>query len=454
MPLGTTLFSVGTPSPSWHRRLRTKRSKARTRSRWAKQQGFAPAAKDSARLFFHHAGGAGEGMGKNWNKNKSSQSWGKKDTYDERAYRYWSGSWSVSLRHTASPSARYDKVKIPEPNTTSKVDALHPWRATDKEASGQMALMNAIQRSLTSARKADGRMRRLQDEKQRRQQQWDQWVKEQKINYHKQRKQFEADITKIDQDLAQTAEAGSTAAANVKNIILQGVDNLSQQRDQQEPDDGDWDRMMQEDMIVETAGFYKEAVQAARTLQPQPLSTTTGPVPSAPAPAATYSQSSPGPTATDPYLTSPRVGAGSAHREALGKATRGTNIGPPQGPDAEAATPPTTPIRGTPGPARTPAPHIRPVALPQASEPPGDLADRLSANRESRRKAMQPFGVRPRGRSATRTRVEMETTENAPVEAARPPGPGDAVTPAPSLIDDDVDELDKGCPSPGFGSLE
>ena len=392
-------------------------------------------------------------MGRNWNKAKAGQQWRKQpEGRDDRSYQYWPGSWSVSPRHRNNSADRYDQVQLDQETASKRPSDTRPWRTAGQEVSEQTSVMAAIQKSLTSARKADGKVRRIQEDKKKKQRQWSQWVLEQKAKFAKQRKQYEEDLQRLDQELAETTAQGTAAALRVKEIVLGGAAAIQPQESVPETD-VEWERLMAEDMIVETAGFYHAAMQAAKNLDSAPVSAGAenpggeGAPPTGRPVDASYTHASPAATLRDPYMASPAAGPTAIHRETLGR--------PPHGSAAHeglgGSGPPITPTRGTPGPARTPQ-STRPTPPPAAPVEVGTgLADRLSAKRSERRGAMAPFG-RPLNSKGPKEKLDVEEANHSEERHhetdAAPTGPG------PGIIDDDADELDVGMPSPGFGSLE
>ncbi|CAE7901166.1 unnamed protein product, partial [Symbiodinium microadriaticum] len=294
---------------------------------------------------------SGRGMGKQWQRPKND-SWQPRRTREDAQYqyRYWPGSWAVSPRAARKDVPQsYDQVQIDGNRKNGTAQEQRPWRAPHAEATGQLVTMNAIQKALTTARKADGRIRKLVEDKSRKQKQWDKWVQDQRANYVKQKRQFQQDLEKIDLDLSQAEEVGTAAAARVKDIILHGPEASRAEDGHADEDAKEWESLVSDAMMVEPSGFYQEAYQAAQQLQrmaggaalPKPAPTTT----TVPAPA--YNQTSPGPAGTDPYQSSPVIGLGPALHAALGPASRPDLRGPELPPGGEAdATMAAPPIAG------------------------------------------------------------------------------------------------------------
>ncbi|CAE7944477.1 unnamed protein product [Symbiodinium sp. KB8] len=214
-------------------------------------------------------GGSCSGMGKQWQRSKTD-SWqpGRGKEYGQHQYKYWAGSWSVSPRAPKQEVPQnYDQVKIDDARQSGLAHDQRPWRTPQAEPTGQLATMNAIQKALTTARKADGRIRKLMDDKARKQKQWERWVQDQRANYAKQKRQFQHDLEKIDVELAQAEDIGTNAAAKVKDVILRGPEALETDEGTIETEAREWESLMSEAMSLEPAGFYQEAYLAAQQLQ-------------------------------------------------------------------------------------------------------------------------------------------------------------------------------------------
>ena len=345
-------------------------------------------------------------------------------------------------------------MKVERSSTSTQADA-RPWRATPQgttEPSEQSAVMNAVQKALTTARKADGRVRRLKEEQAHRQRQWTKWLQEQRENFSKQKKQYENDLQRISKDLSLAEEAGIAAAARVKEVVLGGAAVVNAEPAPKDSEDTEWDRLMtlEEDaMITETEGFYKEAVQAAQQLGADTSAREARPVDGAPpgllaaspAPTMAYSIASPCSLHKDPYMHSPGANLGTALREAFGAAKADDIAQAPTTPPFHAAVPPMTPPR----PSR-PEP-----------EPTTPLSEKLSAHRAARRVALQPFGGKPLSQNFSTSGLGGTGAIPAEVADAALLVPSEAhatATTESGLIDDDREELDDGAPSPGFGRLE
>ena len=138
--------------------------------------------------------------GKRWPKQDNA--WSK-----EQGKRLWPGA-------KASPKGknRYDTMDIQakmvkEEMTVPSVGDTFP----------------GLQKALTSTHRADVRMRKLKEEKERRARQWDSWAAEHKAKFMRQRKLYEQDVARIEKELQEPAEQGRMAAAQVHALVVHGA---------------------------------------------------------------------------------------------------------------------------------------------------------------------------------------------------------------------------------------
>ena len=186
-----------------------------------------------------------------------------------RPWRYWSGSWG-SPASKAKAAPRYDQIQLKEESAGPRGVATEMTPASERP----VALMQAVQRALTASRKADARMRRLREEKTRRERQWQQWAEEAKASYHQQKKAFESDIQKLEGDMEETAATGRAAADKVTQLVVHGLP--SEPTVMEVPmEDASWDALVAEDPEhgESGAGFYQEALAASSLLRPATSST-------------------------------------------------------------------------------------------------------------------------------------------------------------------------------------
>ena len=273
--------------------------------------------------------------------------------------------------------------------------AARPWNSGAQDTSQGTTSTQAVQRELTSARKADARLRRLTSERDLRARQWEQFKLDQKKNFVKQKRQFQEDIERLDAEMQMTAEQGRAAAERMKLIVLHGVEAARAPEPAPEADEMEWEQMVAEETAATApASFLQEAFMTAQAIARPPGVPDGIPLRPAPglSPAPAYNAASPGAAVRDPYLASPSFGGGGGlpPRAHMGELPTGpaptevfhtTAMGPP----------PVTPQRGMGGPTRTPTPAKPPAMEAEVDTATNSLADRLSAKREERRSA--PFPV-------------------------------------------------------------
>ncbi|CAE7492080.1 unnamed protein product [Symbiodinium sp. KB8] len=184
---------------------------------------------------------------------KWQQDWGKDWTSKQPA------SWQLWRGSRQSPRAkedRYDLIQVSESTSTPTEPPQAPT------GSGKGDLMREVQRSLTAARKADNKVRKLAEEKKTRATQWELWAQEAKVKFRRQRKQYEDDIQKIDEAIVATTAEGESAAQLVQDLVAHGL--AAKQQRQPMEDDSAWDALMAEEETHPESGFLKDALLAAR----------------------------------------------------------------------------------------------------------------------------------------------------------------------------------------------
>ena len=122
----------------------------------------------------------------------------------------------------------------------------------------------------------------IREEKSKREKQWQQWAAEQKQTFLNQKKEFEADVQRLNEEMATTAVAGRTAAEKITQLVAHGLpEEVPTPREVTE--DGSWEQLIAGDadheMESQEGGFYQEALAASRLLRQATTPTTsTAPV--------------------------------------------------------------------------------------------------------------------------------------------------------------------------------
>ena len=119
---------------------------------------------------------------------------------------YWSGSWSA---WKPTPSAAASSAIPPYDAQKPKADAHNqPSPQLESAQDSEAGLVQGLQRAANSARKAEGKVKRIHAERAERQQQWAAW---EQLSFAKERARYAAALTRLDGEmkdaLRQQAEA-------------------------------------------------------------------------------------------------------------------------------------------------------------------------------------------------------------------------------------------------------
>ena len=205
-------------SPPYHRRARLRRSKARSRVWDRRAQGLAPLHRDLALLEAHHSVPRYQRFSVRFlmGRKQNNKQWEGQQWHDYNA----SGKWQLwpGSRHARQQASqqemRYDAMEV----STSQAQAKEDVDLND--VGSVMSQRNrAIQQALTKAKKADGRARKLKEERERREAQWKAFAKSMQARYVRNREQYEADLLRLDEELQATKRQGAEAADLVTAIV-------------------------------------------------------------------------------------------------------------------------------------------------------------------------------------------------------------------------------------------
>ena len=145
------------------------------------------------------------------------------------SWAYWGGSWKAKpgKEDDAQPPAnkfpQYSRTPLPQPGVAGDQEPGNMAIAT----AGMGHYMRDLQRALTTCRKADGRLRKLQEQRATKDLQWQQFQRDVKANYLAQKKQYQRDIETLAQDLTAAMEASRVAVAAVQSLAA-GQEPVSQ----------------------------------------------------------------------------------------------------------------------------------------------------------------------------------------------------------------------------------
>ena len=321
--------------------------------------------------------------------------------------------------------------------------------------------LQTLQSVLTKARRAELRVKKLGQEREGLQRKWEKFNEELKATFVKEKNKFHREVERNEKEMEAALQGQEVARQTVVQVAI-GQPVVTDSRKTDEAATANWEAMTQQweregddmDGVLQRAlGGTAHTPPQSRARRPRsPLldgssprgaeaANSRGAVPMETENLATYNQMSPGFVRNDPYMTSP--GASSvAGPLAAARATTTefpSNHAPPpglppqEGGEIGSTMPPGTPPRVAPASIATPPKTDRPASV---GAPP--LAEMLSAKRVERRSALEPFGGK-QARDAGHV---------------RPPDPQAGERTSGAFVDDDNDELDRGVPSPGFGTLE
>ena len=161
-----------------------------------------------------------------------------------------------------SCQVRPDQIELKEDKPTPKGP---PGLELAPASERPLAVMNAAQKALTAPRKADGKMRRLKEEKERREKQWTQWAAETRASFFAQMKEYETDIARINDEMTHTA-----AAAMLVNH------GLPPEEPMEVAEDNSWEQLLmaEPETTDDGSGFYMGSID--RFPPPGVASCTTG----------------------------------------------------------------------------------------------------------------------------------------------------------------------------------
>eukprot|EP00439_Symbiodinium_sp_Y106_P068250 s9_g11.t1 len=193
--------------------------------------------------------GGGGGGRKKWSQQKQ-QEW--------EAWRRSSDGWQRPSWTNAKTTKeeRYDSVKVPQAQASAGTSV----SVDEVPGTGEGQLHREVQRALTSAKKADMKLRKLQEEKQRRGAQWEAYSKSLKQKYITQRKEYEQDLARIQADMEDALAAGKEASTEVRSLIENGLPRAAPM---DETPTG-WEELLAQSDDTQVSGFLKDAMAMAQ----------------------------------------------------------------------------------------------------------------------------------------------------------------------------------------------
>ena len=170
------------------------------------------------------------------------------------SWHVWRGAWS-SPKGGREQELRYDQIT---PLTSTEV------RQSSVFADEDPGYSNGIQKALTTAKKADVRVRKLTEERELRLKQWDAYVADTKARFLKQRRIFEQDVARIEREREEAMEHGRMAAGQMKALVV-GCGAPAPMEVQNTDHTPAWDALWRSVSEVPAEnGFLQEAMEVAR----------------------------------------------------------------------------------------------------------------------------------------------------------------------------------------------
>ena len=158
---------------------------------------------------------------------------------------------------------KYDQTWVDQDQKDADVT---PSFQQPMQAGQSCDVMRAIQKSLSNARKADQRVRKLLQDKQLKEAQWKKFGKEMKDNNEKEFRKYTKDLEKIDDDMEHVLQQGQEATELVKKLATQGLAALQRPAPMEEDGRSSWDELLAAKVPCSPDvddGFLREALKAA-----------------------------------------------------------------------------------------------------------------------------------------------------------------------------------------------
>ena len=453
-------------SPVWHRHLRRVRSKAR-----ASYHKGLPISSRRAELLLKHHGTAPSlrrcllfYMGKQgWHKGASEHAGGQR-------WHVWPGAWASSPQQPRTPWKQQSPKSFQFPAYDERPvrpqNGRHPGVMTTVEPDQNDHGLGGIQRLVNAARKAEQRLLRLQQDKEKSGLQWQQYQRDLQAAYTKERKRHMAAQEQFDKDIALALEKQEEARLNIRSYAASMASGSATTATEEEgPSWQDLTRSWEEEEEGAMEGVLHRALGATmREREPRTPSLRrpvaartptaarhvafTGPesVPT------TYIQEELAEVRSDPYphVPSPPSASGPPGLNPMGVDTEMPDgEGPGGGARVEPRHPSTHPGQRDFSIPRVPTTEAPPrmdvkTATKQAASS-AAAHSQLGQKLEARRSAMMPFGGKAPPAVPAHVNPPGDSSTGDPVHGPRP---------ADGLIDDDTEDMNNVVPSPGFGTLE
>ena len=173
-------------------------------------------------------------------------------------WQLWHGSWRSPQPKPQRP--QYDKVVVPWQKERQAQQGW--WQSEEEEERDPEAeLRREIQRALSTARKADLKVRKLKEDRGLKEAQWRIYEQEAKAEYLKERKRFELALQKIDNEIKEITGSGQEASKQVQELAVHGI---AAKKAKEEAGNDQWGALLAAPEAAPEPGFFRDALLAAQ----------------------------------------------------------------------------------------------------------------------------------------------------------------------------------------------
>ena len=165
------------------------------------------------------------------------------------------GAYGLDLgpKNRDAETQRYDQLKVPTDWRQPESEAVDPG------ASSRSDLMREVQKMVTAARKADGKVRRLREEKAKKEAQWALFEKKKKAEFLEQKRNYLGDLRRISEEIEAANQQGQEASAEVQELVARGV----RPKDVPMEESEDWEALLANAEAGGESDFLRDAISAA-----------------------------------------------------------------------------------------------------------------------------------------------------------------------------------------------
>ena len=218
-------------SPRWHRRQRAHRSRARARLHKRRSVGARPFHKDLKRLTQHHARPVYKEWMSQWNNapwQNRKRGTGQDGSGGASTWSYWSGAWknkTTDGKHKENSEGhgfpKYADMEVvgDAQHTAALATAQHGAGVTDSVSTEDTDFLKAVQKSLNQNRKLEARVRKLQEDGQKKANQWRLYEAKMKELYTQELARFQKDQDAIAKELAELEQQRSQALQSLLQLM-------------------------------------------------------------------------------------------------------------------------------------------------------------------------------------------------------------------------------------------